>query len=195
MPLPLLWIGAGLVGAALTAEHAKAEANKREQQRLHHDEPLPHDDDKNGSVKMPSEILTSDFTAKLMPGTIVSCSVFNAFDHIGIWLEPDIIVELHGTGLIKAVSHARFLNNRSGNTLFAACDSKGQVLVVPQTLQRATKEIFNYWSYDVRKNNCYRFSWYCITGESKVISSFTQFNDQLAKYHKKKIYWDKVSFT
>jgi hypothetical protein len=190
MPLPLILLGAGLVGAAITAGHLKEKAKANESKRLTLGDLQCHDEDKNGAVKWPSEISTSTVTVKPIPGSIVCCSVFSAFDHTGIWMQNNMIVELHGTGLIKAVSPQRFLNNRSGNTLFVACDSLAKPLLVEGTVQRASEQIYNYWDYDMLKNNCHRFSWLCVTGEDKKISSFTEFNNALAKHHQRKVYWD-----
>lgn len=194
MPLPLILLGAGLVGAAAAvgAANANEKAKKSERARLALDETDPHVNGKNGAVKLPSEILTSDITVKPVPGAIVSCSVFSAFDHTGIWMENNVIVELHGTGLIKAVSPQRFLNNRSGSAMFVACDSQGEPLVADETMGRAANEIYNYWQYDMVKNNCYRFCWQCISGDDRKVATFTEFNNALAQLHGKKVYWDKA---
>jgi hypothetical protein len=198
MPLPLLWIGAGLaglVGAALTAEHYKDKAqqqtDKDELRRGQLDVADSHVEGEDGVIKWPSEVLTSDICAVPVPGAIVSCSVFKAFDHIGVWIEDDLIVELHGKGLVKAVSVRRFLENRSGDQLFVACDSVGQPLIVPETVRRAVAQVYNYWEYDVIDNNCYRFVWSCIEEIDGKVASFSEFNHLLAKYHNKKVYWDK----
>lgn len=193
MPLPLLLLGAAtFVGAVVTIDQMNEKQKHKERLRIDLDEPEPHIGDKEGAVKLPSEILTSNFSAEPVPGSIVCCSVFSAFDHTGIWLEDGLIVELHGTGLIKAVSRDRFLHNRSGNALFVACDSQGVPLVVEGTAQRAAKEVYNFRDYDVTKNNCHRFSWFCVTGVDEKISRFGDFNNAIARLHGKKVYWDKV---
>lgn len=196
MPLPLLLLGAAtFVGAAVAVSKANEHHRHKERLRMSLDDVEPHVGDKDGAQKMPSEVLTSDIQVKPVPGCLVCCSVYSAFDHTGIWLDDDTIVELHGSGLIKAISSQRFLNNRSGNAIFVACDSKGTPLVVDGTIERAADQVFNYREYDVLKNNCYRFSWYCLTGEEQIISSFDKFNNALAKLHGKKIYWDQAKFT
>ena len=81
MPLPLLWIGAGLVGAAVTAGHLKEKAKANESKRLTRVDLDSHLDEGKGAAKLPSEILTSDITVTPQPGSIVCCSVFGAFDH------------------------------------------------------------------------------------------------------------------
>lgn len=157
-----------------------------------HDGPQPHVGDEDGAHKLPSDILTSDITVKPVPGAIVCCGVFGLFDHTGIWIDDDLIVELHGTGLVKAVSQARFLNNRSGESMFVACDSKGQPLIVEQSCERSANEVYNYREYELNENNCYRFTWFCITGEDTKVKSFDDFNNAIAKLHGKKVYWDKA---
>lgn len=196
MPLPLLLLGAAtVVGAAVTVGHLNQKHQHKERLRMGRDDIDPHVGDKNGAEKLPSEVLTSDILVKPVPGSIVCCSVFSAFDHTGIWLDEDTIVELHGSGLIKAVSHKRFLHNRSGNAIFVACDSKGTPLIVEGTPQRTAAEVFSYREYDLLKNNCYRFSWYCVSGEEKQLGSFSDFNNVLAKHHGKKIYWDRADLS
>ena len=196
MPLPLLWIGAGLVGAALTADHLREKEqqfiNKQDRKRLQHTEPEPYRVGESSAPKLPSDVVTSFISAKPVPGAVVCCSVFEAFDHTGIWVDDDLIVELHGNGLIKGVSVKRFLENRSGEQVFVACDSLGEPLVVSGSVSRATKELLNYWPYDVRDNNCYRFTWQCVSGESQRVVDFSDLNDLLAKLHHKRVYWDKL---
>lgn len=196
MPLPLLWIGAGLVGAALTTDHlcdkAQQITDDEERDRLRGIEPEPYRLGENNTTKLPSDILTSTMSAKPVPGSVVCCSVFSAFDHTGIWVDDGLIVELHGTGLIKGVSVKRFLEDRSGSNVFIACDSLGEPLVIGDAVSRASDELMNYWAYDVFDNNCYRFTWQCISGENRVVKDFPQFNDLLAKLHEKKVYWDKL---
>ncbi|NQZ06173.1 MAG: hypothetical protein HRT35_03340 [Algicola sp.] len=196
MPLPLILLGAGVLGAAAAVDHINDKAKAQQKQRLMHDEPEPHflgeNRGKNGAAKMPSDILTDTTGVKPVPGSIVCCCVFNVLDHTGIWLENNVIVELWGKGMIRAVSPERFLHDRSGSNMFVACDSKGNPLVAEQTTLRAKEKIFSEWNYDLIDNNCHRFGWYCITGEDRKISSFTDFNDALAGLHHKKIYWDKA---
>ena len=196
MPIPLLWIGAGLVGAALTAEHLREKAQKltdeEERDRLRGIEPEPYRIGEDNATKLPSDILTSSMSARPVPGAIVCCSVFKAFDHTGIWVDDDLIIELHGTGLIRGVSVSRFLDDRSGSNVFVACDSLGEPLALEETAVRAAQELMNYWDYDVLDNNCYRFTWQCISGDNTVVRDFSQLNDLLAKLHDRKVYWDKL---
>jgi len=199
MPLPLLWIGAGLVGAALTADHycdkAQELADEDEFKRLNLQSIDSFDDDESEEAavaKFPSDVLTSQVTAQPVAGAIVCCGVFGAFDHTGIWVDDNLIVELHGCGLIKAVSVERFLRHRSGSSLFVACDSNAQPLVVDGSAERAAEQVFNFWLYQVRDNNCHRFVWQCVNEHTERVADFSEFNHLLAKKHHKKVYWDKV---
>ena len=194
MALPLILLGAGLVGAAVAAGEANKKNRMADQLRLLHEDGEPHLDGDEGVAKLPSEVLTSNFSCQPVPGAVVCCSVFSAFDHTGVWIDDNLIVELHGTGLIKGVTPKRFLQNRSGNQMFVACDSKGNPLVVEGSAERSAEHIFDYRDYDLVKNNCYRFTWYCVSGEDKKVTRFSQFNQLLAQKHGKKVYWDKLAF-
>ncbi len=193
MPLPLLLLGAAsFVGAALTVDHLNEQRRNRESKRMDKDDLDLYLEGSEAALKLPSEVLTSDILVKPVPGAIVSCSVFSAFDHTGIWLDEQTIVELHGTGLIKGVTPARFLSKRSGNAIFVACDSKGEPLTIAGAFERSVGEIYNFREYDFIDNNCYRFTWYCASGEDKVIKSFNDFNRTLAQHHGKTVYWDRA---
>jgi hypothetical protein len=125
---------------------------------------------------------------KPVDGAIVSCGVFGLFDHTGIWLD-DSVVELKGNGLIRGVSPRRFLQNRSGEQIFIACDQHNQPLVSEMAATRASQRLFEYSEYDLFKNNCHKFVWQCISGKQTQFSRFSEFNRLLAQQFDCEINW------
>ena len=53
-------------------------------------------------------------------GSVVVCEIFHLFEHSGIYIGEHEIVELQGTGLVRAVSFNRFFAGRTGKHLFVA---------------------------------------------------------------------------
>ncbi len=183
MPLPLLIIGAA-VGSLLLhedqKEHLKDQDENRHKKIDHH------------MGREPSEILPSKFQRKLQPGAIVCCEVFEAFIHTGIVVDDDTIVELHGSGLIRAISKKRFLEGRSGKHIFVACDQEGKTIQLPSAEQRAAEDIFTFHEYDLLQANCYFHTWRWLTGEDTPIDSFSTFNKQLSRLTNAAVYWDQA---
>ncbi len=193
MALPLLWLGAALVSALAANElhdqHKKADKNRdSDDQHGVRGELGRH---ASGIAKHPSETFSSTKFAKIRPGSLVCCGLGGLLDHTGILVDAETIVELHGSGLIKAISPQRFLQERSGNEIFVACDAKGNALADDLIAQRAIKQIYEYQEYDLLKNNCHRFVWQCISGQPLELTTFHQLNKQLSKKFNRKIYWDK----
>jgi len=143
----------------------------------------------------PSDILQSMVNGNVIEvepkvGAIVCCGLGGILDHTGIYIGDNTIVELAGSGLVKAVSMQRFIAERSGKQIFIACDSKEQPLVNDLAAQKATEQIFNYYEYDVINNNCHRFIWQCFAQRYTDISTFKALNYKIAKYYNRVIYWD-----
>lgn len=183
MPLPLLLAGAAL-GALFVHDKEKQHLARQDQNRYL----KSHD----VMGREPSEILPSERYAELVPGAIVCCEVFEAFIHTGIVIDQHTIVELHGNGLIRAISPQRFLAQRSGEHIFIACDQQGDPLVVEAATNRAAGDVYTHYAYDLFNANCYRHTWRWLTGEDKGIGSFEDFNRLFSKLHNQPIYWDCV---
>ncbi|GGO72919.1 hypothetical protein [Bowmanella pacifica] len=166
MPLPLLWLGVGL-GALAAGKHLA-----RHQVRhsvLHH----------------PGESAQSVLVAD---GAVVCCGVFGVFDHSGIWMDGNVI-ELNGNGLIRAVSPQRFLANRSGNTIYVACDSAGNVLADALAAERAAARLFEYSAYDLLRNNCHQFVQSCLVPQGECVTLFNELNLSLARHFRQPLSW------
>jgi len=183
MPLPFIIAGAAL-GALFLHDQQKDQLKDQDRHR--------HLKAKGAMGREPSDILPSAKTAKLVPGTIVCCEVFEAFIHTGIVVDDNSIVELHGNGLIRVISRQRFLDDRSGQQLFIACDVNANPLVIEPSIDRAANDVFTYHEYDLFKANCYRHTWRWLSGEDKAIKSFDDFNRLLSDLAQQPIYWDRA---
>jgi hypothetical protein len=168
MPLPLVWLGAG-VAALVAGNHLAKE----------------YDRSKGVIGSFPGE--KKDVVAPV-DGAIVCCGIYQVFEHTGIWIE-DHIVELKGNGLIRGISPQRFLDNRSGEKIFIACDSEGSPLTDNNAMHRASERLYEYADYHLLKNNCHRFVSECLTGQSADITSFTDFNHILFAHFDTSIHW------
>ncbi|MDN3652209.1 lecithin retinol acyltransferase family protein [Thalassotalea ponticola] len=193
MPLPLFVLTAAALGAVVIKE---LEGKRDEQDKLRSIEDgidtrqhlNKHD---SGIARYPNERFANETLAQMKPGALVCCGLGRVLEHTGIWVDDNTIVELHGSGLIKAVSPMRFLHERSGTDIFVACDRHGQALADEITAQRAAKSVYQMWQYNLIKNNCHRFAWYCISGLKADVTTFHQLNKYLSKRFDRKIYWDK----
>lgn len=188
MPLPLLWLGGATIGALMLAD----EREKRQQlERNRLLGRVPRQVSANQAmVAAPSQWQKGFKQVTPQPGSIVCCYVFGVIEHTGIWLAGDCLVELHGSGLVRAVSVKRFLAGRTGSQIFIACNHRHQPLIANTIVSRAERAIYQYREYDLFDNNCHRFVWSCLSGEERVIKSFNTFNQELADYFKQGIYWD-----
>lgn len=183
MPLPLLLVGAA-VGALLAHDKQKDFLKAQD---------IARRNNQQVAGREPSEILPSPIFSSMVIGSIVCCEVYEAFIHTAVVVDENTIVELHGSGLIRAVSKARFLNDRSGKHIFIACDSAGHPYTFSRIEESASADVFNLYDYDLFKGNCYRHTWRWLTGEDIVIESFGDFNKKLSNKLNKEIYWDVVN--
>ncbi len=170
MALPLLWLGAGALALLATKEYSN-------ETRI-----------KSRIALMPSEGKQSVIP---VDGAIVSCGIYGLFEHTGIWLDGNII-ELKGNGLIRGISTKRFLQNRSGEFIYIACDQAEQPLVAELAAKRATEQLFQYSEYHLFKNNCHKFVWQCISGEKQQLTRFSDLNSKMAAFFNSSIHWQKA---
>jgi len=131
----------------------------------------------------PSNFFSGDNYVELKLGCIVICTLMFAYDHSGIYIGEDKIVELNGDGEIKIVTYSEFLNSsifRTGVTIYTACED-GNVLHDPKIAKRAKSLIGEKMNYDSSTNNCHIFCLHCLHGrihtsgiEMPVIDKLTQ---------------------
>ena len=190
MPLPLLWIGGAAMGALMLADEREMR-QQLERNRLLGSVPRQVST-KQAMITAPSQWQKGFKQVTPQPGSIVCCYVFGVIEHTGIWLADDCIVELHGSGLVRAVSVKRFLAGRTGSQIFIACNHQHQPLIANTIVNRAERAIYQYREYDLFDNNCHRFVWSCLCGEERAIKSFNELNQKLAAYFGQGIYWDEM---
>jgi hypothetical protein len=171
MPLPLIWLGAGIT--ALYAANKLSENTQKQQGEVQH---------------FPGE---SEVSVQPIDGSIVCCGVYEFFDHTGIWIE-DSIIELHGSGLIKSVSHERFLGDRSGEKAFVACDAQYRPLVSQGVVNTAISKIYEYSEYHLINNNCHKFVWDCLSSQEESVTTFAELNSLLSQFFNSAIHWQPV---
>lgn len=174
MALPLIWLGAAAAAAYAGVKYGD---------RFRVDEGLVD--------AFPGQ---SKYRVKPSNGAIMCCEVYGALDHTGIWVDGEI-VELNGNGLVRSISPERFLNERSGEHIFIACDKYGSPLVVPGTDQRAVAHIFQYREYDLFRNNCHRFVWHMVSGMDQALGYFAELNTSLYHYHGESISWHRADLS
>jgi hypothetical protein len=125
-------------------------------------------------------------------GAVVVCEIFHLFEHSGIYIGEGQIVELQGSGLVRAISINRFFDNRSGKHLLVACNAQGQVLVGDGCYERAIAQIYTVQDYDLIHNNCHRFTQHCVSGRRLPITSFFDLKTELARLWRTDIHWLQV---
>ncbi|MGS0680899.1 lecithin retinol acyltransferase family protein [Shewanella sp. 125m-7] len=189
MAFPLIWLGAAAIGAVIVAE----EKEQQKQLALKRQQGKASSKHVNGAELAPSLWQTGHQRVRPQPGSIVCCFVFGVIEHSGIWVGDNTLVELHGSGLVRAVSAERFLAGRSGSRIYQACDHQHQPLIGEQTLNRAKQFIFSYREYDLFDNNCHRFVWHCLSGEEQSLSSFSKLNNKIGGYFSEAVYWDELT--
>ena len=172
MPAPLLWLGASAIAILAGAKYSN---DKRLEESV------------NG--------LPGDSVIEVEPvnGAIVTCGVYGVFEHTGIWVDGNIL-ELKGNGLIRGVSPNRFLQERSGDYIYIACDNNNTPLIQADASDRAISRLFSYSEYDVIKNNCHKFVWHCISGEDIPLTRFSELNQKIAERFATSIHWHPVIY-
>lgn len=168
MPAPLLWLGAAAL--SLYAGNKLNTAHMRHRKIL---------------GKLPGEC-----RKPVMPvnGCIVTCGIFEILDHTGIYIDGNIY-ELNGNGLVRCVSPKRFLENRSGDEIYVACNSFDQPLVEPASIERTQSNLFALYDYHVLRQNCHKFVAEMIAGHACETTSFSDLNEFLSKYFNTSIDW------
>jgi hypothetical protein len=172
MPAPFLWLGAGAIAMLASVKYSN---DKELEKSVGH---------------LPGH---SDVKVKPVNGAIVTCGIYGFFEHTGIWVDGNIL-ELKGNGLIRGISPNRFLQERSGENIYIACDDSNQPLIQPDTADRAVSQLFSYSEYDVIKNNCHKFVWQCISGEEFTLTRFSELNQKIAQHFTTTVNWHPIDY-
>jgi hypothetical protein len=173
MPAPLLWIGAACLG--LYASNKANNAYMRSKQIV---------------AQLPGE---SDSWIIPLDGSVVTCGIYGVLDHTGIWVDGKIY-ELSGAGLIRCISPERFLDNRSGNEIYVACDQLYRPLASPEVAARCIDNLFQMRDYDVLDNNCHKFVLEMLLGKRVDITSFSELNKALSQLYLETVSWHKAKY-
>ncbi|WP_337878847.1 hypothetical protein [Rheinheimera sp.] len=115
-------------------------------------------------------------------GAVVCCEIYHLFEHSGIYIGDGQVIELAGSGLIRALSFERFVGQRSGEDLYLAATASGQIIGSAAAAERALSQLYSYQSYDLLRNNCHRFTYACVSGQSLPVTSFYDLKQALAHY-------------
>lgn len=168
MPVPLIWLGAGLTGVMMAGSAVR----------------------KQRAVPSSVAVYPGEAQQQVKPvnGAIVCCGIFGAFEHSGIWLD-DHIVELKGNGLVRAVSAQRFISSRSGRQIFVCCDKQAAPLSQDGIAERTQQHIFTYQAYHLVKNNCHKFCASMIAGKSVSVTTFYDLNQFLNRFYGTMLAW------
>lgn len=171
MPAPLIWLGAVALGAYT--------ANKSNTQYLKH---------KRIVDAMPGE---STFISKPRNGSVVTCGIYGVLDHTGIWVDGNIY-ELAGSGLIRCVSPERFVDQRSGSTIYVACDLNNRALLNADVAIRVRSLLYTTVDYHLMNQNCHRFVAESLANSKASVTSFSDLNAFLSDLYNTPIRWNKA---
>jgi hypothetical protein len=172
MPIPLLWLGAGAIALLAGAKYSN---------------------DKSLEKSVSNLPGNTDIKVEPINGAIVTCGVYGLFEHTGIWVDGNIL-ELKGNGLIRGISPNRFLEERSGDNIYIACDDNNAPLIHDGTAERAISRLFTYSEYDVIKNNCHKFVWNCVSNEDILLTRFSELNQKMAEQFATTIHWHPIHY-
>ena len=174
MPAPLLWLGAACVGL-----YASNKVNDAYLKRS------------NTVQKLPGE---SRYKVVPANGAVVTCGIYGVLDHTGIWVNGSIY-ELSGSGLIRSVSPERFLDKRSGEKIYVACDGNYLPLAAPEVAERCLRNLYELRDYHVLNNNCHQFVLEMLSGERTKITSFSELNEALYALFLTSINWHEANIS
>ncbi len=171
MPAPLIWFGAVALGAYT--------ANKSNTKYLKH---------KRIIDAMPGE---SSCVSKPRNGSVVTCGIYGILDHTGIWVDGNIY-ELAGSGLIRCVSPDRFIEERSGSTIYVACDVNNRALMDIDAAARVRSLLYTTVDYHLMNQNCHRFVAETLSNSPASVTSFSDLNTLLSEIYSTPIRWNKA---
>jgi hypothetical protein len=168
MPAPLLWLG-----AAAVSFYASNKLNTAHLRRHNVLGRMP------GECKRPVEPVN---------GCIVTCDIFEMFEHTGIWINGNIF-ELNGNGLVRCISPKRFIENRSGKKIYVACNELGNPLVESLAIERTKAQLYSLYNYHLIRQNCHKFVAEMIAGNQQDVTSFSDLNEFLSSHFGSVIDW------
>lgn len=97
--------------------------------------------------------------------SIVFCGLLDSFEHSGIFIGNNSIIELNGDGKIRKISVNKFLTSSAlrNNKLYTFVDKNNIPISTYSFSQRAEKMLNSERNYNVFFDNCHQFTSGCIT--------------------------------
>lgn len=112
-------------------------------------------------------------------GSVVYCDyVFGLAEHSGIYLGDEQIMHLNGKGRIERVSPEKFMEGKTGVSIYVGCIGSrpvGSKLIAERALHLEKTE--GSREYNVLLENCHQFSESCITGKQSSATFLTFLKD------------------
>lgn len=105
-------------------------------------------------------------TVEPIPGSVIYCGLgFNLVEHSGIYVGRGRIAHLEGSGYVKSVTRAQFLERLDGLnvaiTVYVS-SKNGKAVGSPAIAARAKAMIGTKREYNLLTNNCHSFAASCI---------------------------------
>ena len=111
---------------------------------------------------------------KILPqkGSIIKTDLIFGYDHTGIYVGDNKIVELNGDqGEILCVD-SNFFAGGAYKNIYIACDEKMNAVYNENIVYRALEMVGKHRGYQVLFNNCHQFTSGCITNEYENSDKF-----------------------
>lgn len=131
-------------------------------------------------------------------GGLVVCEIYEVFEHSGVVIGPQQILELHGSGLVRIVGPERFLHGRSGDSIEVVVNPRGEVLRWPEfeheLVERGLNLLYQQLPYDVIDLNCHRFCFFILTGQWREITTYNDLKRALSSFFNSTICHEPIRF-
>lgn len=142
--------------------------------------PLPRPIEINA---LTSSLMARIDAAKVKPkrGSIVFAKIIPAFEHSGVYVGENKIVELTGEGEIRKTNSVGFTSGLVYGDIYVACQGN-QPIHLESIAQKAESYVGSSKNYNLATENCHLFTAGCITGDFQNVNVlFTFLNLLLIK--------------
>ena len=138
------------------------------------EKPYPFSSTKNlveGIVKTIDAVAIRN--AQPIRGSIIYCDLAIVAEHSGVYVGNGQIVHLNGSGQIEKVNPSDFVarleDKNPAFTIFCPTTITGTVIGSDEIANRALLALGKSREYNLLFDNCHRFSYYCLTGDSNFL--------------------------
>lgn len=119
---------------------------------------------------------------EIPPGSVLYCKL-GPFEHSGVYIGDNQIIELSGQGRIQTTNPRGFLSGCPGTSrIFVACDEYGP-LCKQSIIARAKHKAGHSRSYNMVLDNCHQFTAGCITGQFENNHNFFYILESVISTH------------